>query len=256
VKRSAVFLDRDGTLVHAAHYPSRPQDLHLYDNIGPGLRALQSLGFRLVVITNQAGIARGYFDEGDLQRMHAYLRAELALWGVRLDGIYYCPHHPEGVVPELAVSCTCRKPQPGMLLQAARDLDLDLRRSWFVGDILDDVEAGNRAGCRTILVDLGTESVPEHFLRSPAFVASDTRHALEIIKTVTALEPDLDLVYRPTAWRDGQGEPSNTGMMNRNSQNQEYPLARSRALHRAFNCSTGRTSAIDRAAAHAKDRHS
>jgi D-glycero-D-manno-heptose 1,7-bisphosphate phosphatase len=200
MKRRAVFLDRDGTLVHAAHYPSRPQDLHLYDNIGPGLRALQSLGFCLVVITNQAGIARGYFSEADLRRMHVYLRTKLALWGVHLDGIYYCPHHPEGVVPELAVSCACRKPQPGMLLQAARDLDLDLEHSWFIGDILDDVEAGNRAGCRTILVDLGTEPAPEHFLRSPAFVARDTRHALEIIKTVTALEPDLDLVYRPATW--------------------------------------------------------
>jgi D-glycero-D-manno-heptose 1,7-bisphosphate phosphatase len=201
MKRRAVFLDRDGTLVHAAHYPSRPQDLHLYDNIGPGLRALQSLGFRLVVITNQAGIARGYFSEADLSRMHAYLRTKLAQWGVHLDGIYYCPHHPEGVVPELAVHCACRKPQPGMLLRAARDLGIDLRRSWFVGDILDDVEAGNRAGCRTILVDLGTESAPEHFLRCPAFVAPDTRQALEIIKTVTALEPDLDLVYRPATWR-------------------------------------------------------
>ena len=109
-KRQALFLDRDGTLVHPGRYPSRPEDLHLYDGIGPELRVLQKAGFRLVIITNQAGIARGYFTEADLQRMHAYLTSELARLGVHLDGIYYCPHHIEGVIPEFAIRCNCRKP--------------------------------------------------------------------------------------------------------------------------------------------------
>ena len=205
MSQHALFLDRDGTLVHASHYPSRPEQLRLYDNIGPALRVLQQEhNFRLVVITNQAGIARGYFTEADLQRMHDYLTHELETLGVHVDGIYHCPHHPEGVVEELAFRCECRKPQPGMLLQAARELDLDLEHSWFVGDILDDVEAGNRANCNTVLVDLGTESLPQHPLRVPTFVARDTLHALHIIRHVEETASP-NLVYRPAVWRVWQG---------------------------------------------------
>ncbi|GAC1459427.1 MAG: HAD family hydrolase [Ktedonobacteraceae bacterium] len=197
----ALFLDRDGTLVHASHYPSRPEQLRLYAGIGPALQRLQQQhDFRLIVITNQSGIARGYFTEADLQRMHDYLTGELLALGVRIDGIYHCPHHPEGVIEGLAVRCECRKPQPGMLLRAARELDLDLKRSWFVGDILDDVEAGNRANCRTVLVDLGTESLPQQPLRVPTFVASNTLHALDIIRHVEETTT-LDLVYRPALWQ-------------------------------------------------------
>jgi D-glycero-D-manno-heptose 1,7-bisphosphate phosphatase len=200
MRRRAVFLDRDGTLVRVYHYPSRPEQLRLYDNIAAELRVLQEQGFCLIVITNQSGLAHGYFTEDDLQRMHAYLIEQLAEQGVYLDGIYYCPHHPEGVIPELAIACDCRKPRPGLLLQAARDLEIDLEHSWFVGDILDDVEAGNRAGCHTVLVDLGTEQYPTEPVRFPAFVAPDTKQALRLIQTVTSLEPEIDLVYRPRAW--------------------------------------------------------
>src|SRR5437868_1537519 len=199
-KHQALFLDRDATLVHPGHYPSRPEDLYLYDGIGLELRVLQEVGFRLVVITNQAGIARGYFTEADLQRMHAYLTSELARLGVHLDGIYYCPHHIDGVIPELAIHCDCRKPQPGMLLQAAADLEIDLQNSWFVGDILDDIEAGNRAGCRTILVDLGTEQQPGRPVRRPTFVARTTLHALRIIRAVEQHGSSIELSYRPPSW--------------------------------------------------------
>lgn len=200
-RERAVFLDRDGTLVHPRHYPARPEELRLYDGIGPELRRLQLAGFRLVLITNQAGIARGYFGEDDLARMHEHLAGELGALGVRLDGVYYCPHHPEGIRPELAIACDCRKPAPGMLLRAAADLAIDLDRSWFVGDILDDVEAGNRAGCRSILVDLGTEAPPPSPLRRPDFVARDTIHALRIIAATESLRPLVDLNYRPERWR-------------------------------------------------------
>jgi D-glycero-D-manno-heptose 1,7-bisphosphate phosphatase len=200
MKWRAVFLDRDGTLVYSRHYPSRPEELRLYENIGPGLRRLQKAGFRLVVITNQAGIARGYFTEDDLQLMHEYLSGELARLGVQLDAIYYCPHHPDGVIPELARRCQCRKPAPGMLLAAAADLDIDLARSWLVGDILDDVEAGHRAGCRSILVDLGTESLPTQHIRCPDFIARNTAHALRIIGTVENLGLAANLAYRPQTW--------------------------------------------------------
>lgn len=201
MKDRAVFLDRDGTLVHARHYPSRPDHLVLYEGIADALRSLQSAGFRLVVVTNQSGIARGYFTEHDLDAMHTHLRRQLATAGVRLDGIYHCPHHVNGTIARLAVDCDCRKPQPGMLRRAAADLRLDLDRSWLVGDILDDVEAGRRAGCRTILVDLGTERFPPVPLRTPHYVARDTRHALDIIRTHEGLLPAADLSYVPSSWR-------------------------------------------------------
>lgn len=201
MQHRAVFLDRDGTLVHARHYPSRPEELQLYDGIGAGLRRLEEQGWKLIVITNQAGIARGYFDEAALERMHIHLRDELAGLGVRLTAIYHCPHHPEGVVPELARVCDCRKPLPGMLLRAAGEQGIDLARSWFVGDILDDVEAGNRAGCRTILVDLGTEAPPALPLRRPTFVARDTPHALDLIAAAERIGPPADERYLPKPWQ-------------------------------------------------------
>jgi len=199
-RHKALFLDRDGTLVHPRHYPSRPADLLLYEGIGPLLRGVREAGLRLVVITNQSGLARGLFTEGDLDLMHAHLSAELARFGVRLDGVYHCPHHIEGTIPGLAVACDCRKPQPGMLLRAAADLDLDLTRSWFVGDILDDVEAGARAGCRTVLVDLGTEPAPQTGLRRPDYVARDTAHALRIVAAREGIGPPDDLTYQPATW--------------------------------------------------------
>lgn len=200
----AVFLDRDGTLVEARHYPSRPADLVVYPGIVPELRRLQAAGFRLVLITNQSGLARGYFRQEDLDRMHEWLREELRREGVSLDAIYHCPHHPEGTVPDLAIACECRKPKPGMLLRAAADLDLDLARSWFVGDILDDVEAGNAAGCRTVLVDLGTERPPDRPARCPAFIGRDSVHALKIIQSVEGIGPPVELCYRPLTWERHQ----------------------------------------------------
>lgn len=197
----AIFLDRDGTLVHPRHYPARPADLFLYSGIGPELRRLQLAGFQLIVVTNQSGLARGYFGAADLDRMHAHLAHELAQLDVRIDAIYHCPHHPAGIIPALAVECDCRKPQPGMLLRAAAERGIDLRRSWIVGDILDDVEAGKRAGCRAVLVDLGTESPPADRLRQPDFVAQDTPHALRIIAAEECLGSSADREYLPVSWR-------------------------------------------------------
>jgi D-glycero-D-manno-heptose 1,7-bisphosphate phosphatase len=181
MSKRAVFIDRDGTLVHPVHFPSRPEQLRLFDGVGPELRTLQQAGFLLVLITNQSGIAHGYFTEVDLQRMHEYLADQLAQFDVHLDGVYYCPHHPEGALPEFTMRCDCRKPRPGMLLQAAADLDIDLHHSWFVGDILDDVEAGNRAGCHTALVDPTFEQESDQPLRCPDLDARDTVHALRMI---------------------------------------------------------------------------
>lgn len=200
-RNKAIFLDRDGTLVHPRHYPSRPEELILYAGITPYLRRLQAAGFLLVVITNQSGLARGLFTKAALDEMHAYLADELARDDVLVDGFYYCPHHPDGVILELAVECTCRKPAPGMLLRAAAELDIDLTTSWFLGDILDDVEAGNRAGCMTVLVDIGTESLPGRPLRQPDYVGRDTAHALCIVAGLEGLDELPDLDYQPATWQ-------------------------------------------------------
>lgn len=196
----AVFLDRDGTLVRPTHFPSSPNQIQVLDGLAVHLRALQDAGWRLIVITNQSGIARGYFDEAALVRMHGRLRAQLSAWRVTLDGIYHCPHHQEGIVTEFAIDCDCRKPQPGMLLRAADDFNVELTGSWMIGDILDDVEAGNRAGCRTVLADLGTEQAPGDPLRRPDYVARDAAHALTIVRSVEGHGPAVELSYRPETW--------------------------------------------------------
>lgn len=200
MSRPAIFLDRDGTLVHARHYPTLPEELVLFDGVAEELAHLKAAGFALVLITNQSGLARGLFSPEALQAMHDHLGSRLAAAGAGLDAIYFCPHHPEGHVAGYAVECGCRKPRPGMLQAAARDLSLDLGRSWFVGDILDDVEAGSRAGCRTVLVDLGTESAPVDPLRTPTVAARSTLHALRILRHAEGLGPAVELDYRPATW--------------------------------------------------------
>jgi D-glycero-D-manno-heptose 1,7-bisphosphate phosphatase len=194
----ALFLDRDGTLVEPRHYPSCPNDLVLSQGIGPLLRMFQTSGWQLLVVTNQSGIARGFFTEHTLEYMHDALRDMLRAWGVELSAIHYCPHHVEGSIPHLAVPCVCRKPQPGMLLEAAAARDINLSRSWMIGDILDDVEAGNRAGCQTALVDLGTERCPEHPDRWPRVIARSTADALRQIAVAEDLLPQSSMP--PQVW--------------------------------------------------------
>ncbi|WP_334190977.1 D-glycero-alpha-D-manno-heptose-1,7-bisphosphate 7-phosphatase [Noviherbaspirillum sp.] len=154
----AIFLDKDGTLVENVPYNVNPQLIELTWLAGPALQLFQQMGYRLFVVSNQAGIAKGIFTESALGPVERRLGELLAQYGVRLDGFYYCPHSPQGVINRYAVACTCRKPMPGMLTRAANDHGIDLHRSWMIGDILDDVEAGQRAGCRTVLIDNGNET--------------------------------------------------------------------------------------------------
>lgn len=147
-----MFLDRDGTLTEPRHYPSHPDDLVLKPLIGPPLRALRDAGFALVVVTNQSALARGLVDEATIDTMQQRLRDLLAAQRIYLDGIFYCPHHVGGTVPRFAVMCSCRKPAPGMLHQAADELGLDLSASWMIGDSACDIDAGRRAGTRTALI--------------------------------------------------------------------------------------------------------
>ena len=153
--RPAVFLDRDGTMIEERGYLHDLDLVTPFPFTAPAIVRLREAGFAIVVVTNQAGVARGLFDEEAVRRVHARLDMLLAPAGAAPDAYYYCPHHPEGVVEGYRVACGCRKPAPGLVERAARDLDLDVRRSFVVGDKWIDVGLANRAGARGILVRTG-----------------------------------------------------------------------------------------------------
>lgn len=145
-KRKAVFLDRDGVVIEDVGYPHKPSQIKFMPGIIPRLKRLQGQGYALVVITNQSGVARGYFTEAAVRRFHAELGRRLKAVGVNLLGIYYCPHHPEGKVKRYAVACACRKPRPGLIERARKEHSIDLGKSILIGDKESDLEAGRRAG--------------------------------------------------------------------------------------------------------------
>ena len=153
--REAVFLDRDGTLIEEVHYLSAPEQVRLIPGAADAVRRLNEAGVLVVVVTNQAGVARGYFPESRIADVHAHLSALLAEHGAHIDAYYYCSHHPTEGTGAYRVTCECRKPKPGLLLTAAREWDIDLARSWMIGDKLCDAEAGAAAGCHTMLVRTG-----------------------------------------------------------------------------------------------------
>jgi D-glycero-D-manno-heptose 1,7-bisphosphate phosphatase len=179
-RRKAVFLDKDGTLVEDVPYNVDPALLRFTPHAVEGLRLMAEHGYALVVVSNQSGLARGYFDRAALARLQAALQAVLASAGVPLDGFYVCPHAPSH--DPRRPTCLCRKPAPGLLRQAARALKIDLSRSWMVGDILNDVEAGRRAGCRSVLLDVGHETEwVRSPLRTPHHVARDLLEAARLL---------------------------------------------------------------------------
>ena len=175
---AAVFIDKDGTLVDDVPYNVDPDRIRLAPRVQDGLKRLHERGFRLVIVSNQGGIARGYFTEEALSGVEDRLRDLLRRLGVPLAGFYYCPHDPSGRIRNYATACTCHKPRPGLFQRAAREGRFDLRRSWCVGDILDDVEAGNAAGCRSVLIDNGNETRWElSERRVPDYIARDVDEA-------------------------------------------------------------------------------
>jgi histidinol-phosphate phosphatase family protein len=180
--RRAVFLDKDGTLIEDIPYNVDPQKIRLAPGAVEGLTALHENGYALIVVSNQSGVAHGLFPERVLRDVERSLRRQLAAFGVPLAGFYYCPHHPEGRVNRYAVACRCRKPAPGMLRRAAADHGIDLAESWMIGDILDDIEAGRRAGCRTVLIDNGNETEwRSGRRRCPHYRAADLAEAAQLI---------------------------------------------------------------------------
>jgi len=178
----AVFVDKDGTLVYATLHDADPDRVELLPRVGDGLRLLQDAGYLLVIVSNEPGVARGRFPAGALTRVEARIDELLAPYGVIVTSYGWCTHHPAGVRVVGAVACACRKPRPGLLLEAAATQGIALDQSWMIGDMLDDVEAGIRAGCRTVLVDRGAETRwRAGRLRTPSAIVYDFTDAAAFI---------------------------------------------------------------------------
>lgn len=190
----AVFLDKDGTLIENVPHNVDPSCIQLAAGAREGLIRLNALGFSLFVVSNQSGVALGYFDETALDQVWQRISDLAAPIGVTFSGYYHCPHHPWAAVRRYALVCGCRKPAPGMLLTAAREHHIELHESWMIGDILDDVEAGVRAGCRTILLDVGNETQ----WRSGPF-RTPTRIAKNIAQAVAYIEHAVGLPFRTSS---------------------------------------------------------
>lgn len=193
ILRAAVFLDRDGTVNEEVGYLSDLSRLRLLPGAAAAIRMLNEAGLAVVLVTNQSGVARGYFPESFVHDTHELLTRMLADDGARLDGIYYCPHHPKAGEPPYRQECGCRKPATGLLDRAARELGLDLHASFMVGDKWSDVELGQRAGCRSILVRTGFSHDdegnrrPPH-LSDPDYVAHDLAEAADWVLRQAASE--------------------------------------------------------------------
>ncbi len=179
--RRAVFLDRDGTINEEVAYLADPARFRLLPGAAEALARLAAAGFLLAVVTNQAGVARGLFGLDTLEAIHRRMREELAAAGVALAAVRYCPHHPEHGVGAFRIDCACRKPKPGMILDLAAELGVDLAGSFMIGDKAADVEAGLRAGCRAILVRTGYGRGEERQCDPRAVVRDDLAAAAEWI---------------------------------------------------------------------------
>ena len=194
--KRAVFFDKDGTLVENVAYNVDPRLIRLRHGAEEALPLLHGAGYAVFVVTNQSGVARGFFPESALSAVEERIRELLADFGVPLAGFFYCPHSLDGCVAGYVCECDCRKPQPGLILRAAAEHGIDLAGSWFVGDILDDVEAGNRACCRTVLLDDGSNvdwrGAPA--IARPDYFVADLRAAARAI-----LKADASLLQSASA---------------------------------------------------------
>ncbi len=175
VQIRAVFLDRDGVIVQEPpHYAHRLDQLELIPRSAEAIRLLNENGFRVIVISNQAGIAHGYYPEKDAILFNQVMKKMLEEDGAKIDAVYFCPHHPEAKIEKYRVDCDCRKPKTGMLHKAEKEFYINLKRSYLVGDKWSDIIAGKRTGCRTVLVKTGhgKEELKKHKITCD-YIASD-----------------------------------------------------------------------------------
>ncbi|MBI3932483.1 MAG: HAD family hydrolase [Acidobacteria bacterium] len=184
-------MDRDGTLSHEVGYVNHPSRFRLYPWSVDAVRLVNRGGYLAVVVTNQAGVARGYFPESVIHEVHGVLKAAMDAGGARLDGVYYCPHHPSVGEPPYRLDCDCRKPRPGLLKRAAAELGIDMARSWVVGDRLGDLELAWSVGAKGAMVKSGyglgemTYHAPR-WARPPDLVAD---HLLEAVERILDGDP-------------------------------------------------------------------
>jgi D-glycero-D-manno-heptose 1,7-bisphosphate phosphatase len=179
----AIFFDRDNTLIEDPGYINHPDQVKLISGVAESLVELKAMGYKLVVVSNQSGVARGIVTEKTLGEIHKRLKQLLAENGAQLDGIYYCPYHPDGVIPKYRKESEWRKPNPGMLLAAADKMDIELSQSWMIGNSSRDIEAGSRAGCKTILINHSSHyERPKPDQPSPDYKAVNIKEAVNIIK--------------------------------------------------------------------------
>ena len=175
-KRPAVFLDRDGVLAKEKGYVASKEELELFPYAAECVARIHQKGYYAIVITNQSGVARGLFTESSLHEMNDYLINETGV-----DAVYYCPHHPKGMVKHYQCVCHCRKPETGMIDMACSRFDIDLPKSYMVGDRAGDIKTGQRAGIRTILLESGYGTLRLEEQVTPDFIRNDLRDIIEII---------------------------------------------------------------------------
>jgi D-glycero-D-manno-heptose 1,7-bisphosphate phosphatase len=176
-----VFLDRDGVITEdPPHYAHRLDQLRIIPRSAKAIQLLNAHNFHVIVISNQSGIARGYYKEEDVKIFNDEMVSLLAKAGAHIDALYYCPHHPDAIIERYKINCECRKPKPGMILDAAQKNSLDIEKSFVVGDKWSDIEAGKSAGCKTVLVltGHGKEEVDKK-RESVDYIASDLYDAVE-----------------------------------------------------------------------------
>ncbi len=185
--KRAVFLDRDGTINVEVGYLSRPEDFALIEGSAPAIRRLNDAGFLVVVVSNQSGVARGYFGEDDVKRVNEEMARQLERFGARLDAVYYCPHYPDAAVQEYRRECDCRKPGPGMIRRAEAELGIDVKVSYVVGDHRGDIVLAKNVGARSIMVVTGHGADELEKLRlegvEPDLVVKDLAEATDRILT-------------------------------------------------------------------------
>ncbi|WP_159455454.1 D-glycero-alpha-D-manno-heptose-1,7-bisphosphate 7-phosphatase [Pseudobacteriovorax antillogorgiicola] len=181
VSKPAIFLDRDGVLIEDFGYVHRIEDVKLFPDVAEGLKALRAEGFRLLVVTNQSGVARGYFEIDAVHRCHDEIDRQLQAHDVTIDSYFICPHHPKGNTAPWNVTCSCRKPKPGLLEQANKEFGTVMDKSFIIGDKASDIECGRAAGIRGIQIDRGQYPKDEK-----AFgLVTSFAEAVEIILTAT-----------------------------------------------------------------------
>ena len=190
----AIFLDMDGTIskdnkeIYLSHldkkvkgYVHKIADWELLPNAEPALKLMSSLDFKLIIITSQSGIGRGYYTENDFHILYQHINNKLQEQGVKISGTYFCPHHPEKAIGRYKIICNCRKPKTGMIDQAVKDHEIDLKKSYVIGDKTVDIAMGKNAGCKTILVQTGKAGKDGEYKVMPNYTGSDLLIAAQII---------------------------------------------------------------------------